>query len=127
MDGFRLVDGLTLGMERVLDLRSAQHVLTAGNLANADTPGYLAKEIPFDELLSDVLRAAERGEEPPSLGNGAEIRSLEAPPGTLDGNSVSPEHEAVRMTSNSLMFDTVSTGISRRLAMLKFAATDGRA
>ncbi|MDP2307114.1 MAG: hypothetical protein Q8P18_13905 [Pseudomonadota bacterium] len=123
MDGFRLIDGLTLGMERVLDLRSAQHLLTAGNLANADTPGYLAQEIPFDELLSDVVRAAERGDQGPE----GEVRSLEAPPGTLDGNSVSPEREAVRMTSNSLMFDTVSTGISRRLAMLKFAATDGRA
>lgn len=123
MDGFRLVDGLTMGMERVLDLRSAQHLLTAGNLANADTPGYLAQEIPFDELLSDVVRAAERGDQGPQ----AEVRLLEAPPGTLDGNSVSPEHEAVRMTSNSLMFDTVSTGLNRRLAMLRFAASDGRA
>ncbi|MES2640682.1 MAG: hypothetical protein V4850_14400 [Myxococcota bacterium] len=127
MDGFRLVDGLTMGMERVLDLRSAQHLLTAGNLANADTPGYLAQEIPFDELLSDVVRAAERGEAGPTIGNGAEVRFLEAPPGTLDGNSVSPEHEAVRMTSNSLMFDTVTTGLNRRLAMLRFAASDGRA
>lgn len=122
MTGFRLADGLSDGIERVLDLRSAQHMLTASNLANADTPGYLAQEIPFDELLGDVVRAAERGDSVPT----GEVRTLEAPPGSLDGNSVSPERESVRMTSNSVMFDTLAAGMSRRMALLSYAATDGR-
>ncbi len=122
MTGFRLADGFSDGLGRVLDLRKEQHMLTASNLANADTPGYLAKEIPFDELLGDVMAAAERGAPAPQM----EIRSLEAAPGTLDGNSVSPEREAVRMTANSVVYDALSVGMSRRLAMLRFAASDGR-
>jgi len=117
-----LFDGFSDGLERVLDLRREQHLLTAGNLANADTPGYLAQEMPFDQLLSQVIDGAERGE--PMLQ--AEIRSLEAPPGSIDGNSVSAEREAVRLTENLMLYNAVSVGTSRRLGLLRFAASDGR-
>ena len=55
MTGIKLFDGVYDGLEQVLDLRSRQHALTATNLANANTPGYRAKELDFDELLSDVM------------------------------------------------------------------------
>ena len=50
-----LFDNLHQGIGRVLDLRSAQHALTASNLANADTPGFKAKFIPFTEVLGEVM------------------------------------------------------------------------
>ena len=37
-----LFDGLHQGLGQVLNLRMAQHALTAANLANVDTPGYAA-------------------------------------------------------------------------------------
>ena len=117
-----LFDGLTDGLQRVMDLRREQHALTAANLANADTPGYLAKEIPFDELLSQVVEGAERGEAMPV----AEINTLEAPPGTLDGNSVSAERESVRLTENLTMYNAIVSGTSRRLGLLRYAVSDGR-
>jgi flagellar basal-body rod protein FlgB len=129
-----LFDGLHQGLQRVLDLRQAQHGLTATNLANADTPGYKAKVIPFDEILSaavDQTEGMRRTDARHLAGFGAdaahpEIEELEAPPWSLDGNSVVAEREAARLAENAMLFSGVSQGISRRLAMLRYAAGDGK-
>lgn len=122
MTGITLFDGFSHGLERVLDLRREQQLLIGANLANADTPGYRAREIPFAEVLTNVMEAAERGESIPE----AEVVTREPPPGALDGNSVSAEEEAVKLTSNVVMYNALATGVSRRLAMLRYAASDGR-
>ena len=122
MAGIQLFDGLHHGIERALDLRRTQHVLTSGNLANTDTPGYVAREVPFDEILSGEIQAAEQGRD---LGE-SPVRELEAVPWALDGNSVNPEREAVKLTENSLLYNALATGMSKRLSMLRYAATDGR-
>ena len=78
--------------------------------------------MPFDEILSGEIRAAEQGRE---LGE-SPVRELEAVPWALDGNSVNPEREAVKLTENSLLYNALTTGMSKRLSMLRYAATDGR-
>lgn len=115
-------DPLTSGVRAALDLRHQQHVLTSSNLANADTPGYLAKQISFESILSDAVNAAERGQIPGT----PEVETLEAPPGTLDGNSVSSEREVVRLTENSLVYNALTSGLSQHLSMLRYAASNGR-
>lgn len=126
VSGFQLFDGVNSGMERVLDLRMAQTTLVAGNLANADTPGYLAKEMPFRELLQEVMDLASDGEsELPDVGD-VEIVEKEATPTDLDGNSVDLEQQAGILSSNLVLYNALSSGVSRRLALLRFAASDGR-
>ena len=124
--GFQLFDGVNTGVERVLDLRMAQTTLVAGNLANADTPGYLAKEIPFKDLLSDVMERAIGGAEDLPDPNSVEVTEREALVTDLDGNSVDLEQQAGIMASNQVLYSALSTGVSRRLALLRFAASDGR-
>ena len=129
-----LFDSLHQGLQRVLDLRQAQHSLTASNLANADTPGYKAKVIPFDKVLEAAVQPSEdlaRTDERHLAGLGADpetvqVEELEAPPWALDGNSVVPERENARLAENALLFSGVSQGIGRRLAMLRYAASDGK-
>lgn len=125
--GFQLFDGMFTGLEGVLDLRRVQHTLTASNLANADTPGFRAKEIPFGELLGEVMEGAVAGERPDAEQMAAsELREIAPVEWALDGNSVNAEHEAVKLAENQLMYNALSGGISRRLALLRFAASDGR-
>jgi flagellar basal-body rod protein FlgB len=119
-----LFDGLGDAIQQVLDLRRMQHQLTAANLANADTPNYHEKELPFSEILGKVVDAAERGE--PVGSSEIEVRERDPLPGVLDGNSVSAEDEAVKMSSNTVMYDALSAGMSKRLALLRFAASDGK-
>ena len=132
-----LFDSLHTGMGKVLDLRSSQHALTATNLANADTPGFKARYIPFDRILSeamdtgsdlqmkrtDDLHVFSKGGDPDS----PDVEQMDAPPWAEDGNSVVPERENVRLAENALLYNSVATGMSRRLAMMRYAASDGRA
>ncbi len=130
-----LFDSMYRSLEGVLDLRSQQHSLTAGNLANADTPGYRAKVIDFASELQEsfghgdglAMQVSNAGHLPGTNGPGVvDVLDLDPPDGSLDGNSVLVERETVRLQENSLMYRAVSSGLSRRLAMLKYAANDGR-
>ncbi|MCA9492167.1 MAG: flagellar basal body rod protein FlgB [Myxococcales bacterium] len=130
-----LFDASYAGLQNVLDLRSQQHALTATNLANADTPGFRARVIDFEHELSaaygDDGRLQVQRTDARHIGTGAAagnpaILELEPMDGTLDGNSVNVEREMVRLGENQMLFSAVSRGLSRRLAMLKFAANDGR-
>ena len=127
LPGINLFDGMFQGIGRVLDLRSIQHTITASNIANADTPNYRAKEIPFDELLSEVMdRSMDGKDADPGQMVQDTIEEREAPPWSLDGNSVDEENEAMRLSTNTLMYNAVAGGVSRRLAILRFAASDGK-
>lgn len=121
--GIRLFDGLHDGLERALDLRRNQHVLISGNLANAETPGYRAREIPFSEVLGAEIQAAERGQ---SHDDATLVRELDPLPWALDGNSVNPEREAVKLMENSLLYNALTSATSKRMSLLRFAASDGR-
>jgi flagellar basal-body rod protein FlgB len=125
-----LFDPLLGNLQRVLDLRSQQHALTASNLANSETPGYRAKMLDFEKILGDVFDESMALES----GDGAAERSwsepdvveLEPAPWAADDNSVLAERETARMKANALMYRAISRGTSRRLAMLKYAANDGK-
>jgi flagellar basal-body rod protein FlgB len=131
-----LFDRLHHGLGNVLDLRSAQHAITASNLANADTPGFKAKYIPFDRMLTkavgrgeqvDMRRTHSRHVDAPGSDPGApEVQEIDAPPWAVDGNSVTPEREVVRLNENAMMYESVSRGLSKRMAMLRYAAADGK-
>ena len=129
------VDPLISGLHTVLNLRAKQHALTATNLANIDTPGYHAQVLNFENALTQAIGAdgesltmavsnpehisAERLETP-------EILTLDPPEWAQNDNSVVLERENARMAENSLMYRGVAKGLSRKLAMLKYAASDGR-
>jgi flagellar basal-body rod protein FlgB len=128
-----LFDPMFTGLTRVLDLRQQQHALTATNIANADTPGFQAKVLDFADALKSAVQPAPSGSG--AAGDralmqqlstlDAPVRTLEAPPWSVDGNSVQPEREMARLQENALMYKSVAGGLSRRLAMLKYAASDG--
>lgn len=131
------VDPLIGQLQDVLDLRMQQHALTASNLANADTPGYKAKVIDFSSVLSEAM-----GESGPgsltrtdarhleSMGQSLEsppILELEPAPWSVDGNSVLPERESARLQANALMFDAIAQGLGKKLDLMRFVVSDGRA
>ena len=130
-----LFDGLHKGIGQVLDLRSQQSSLTAGNIANADTPHYKAKFIQFDEVLQNVMGSSSMSLKQTHQGHlgglfgdtdNPEIEEIEAPPWVMDGNSVQLEREMVRMESNALQYSSVTRGLSKRLAMLRYVVSEGR-
>ena len=130
-----LFDKLHTGLGSVLDLRQKQHSLAVGNIANVDTPNYRAKYIRFDEILkeavgdeTDLMRRTNTRHLSSESGSVVEpeISEQDPAPWVIDGNSVSLEREMVRLKSNSMMFRTVTKGLSKRLTMIRFVASNGK-
>jgi flagellar basal-body rod protein FlgB len=98
-----------------LRLRAYRSNILASNIANADTPGYKAKDIDFKSILSRQLTASgvdrvgmrntHSGHiqiDRSSLGAEPQYRNpLQAP---LDGNTVDSHIEYTRFAENTLMY-----------------------
>lgn len=83
----------------------ARHTVIAGNVANADTPGYRARDLtPFDAYAA--LRQGGKAEPP----RAKVLRGLPVEPG---GNSVSVEDQMVRAAEATLQHKT-ALGIYRK-------------
>ncbi|MEE9384489.1 MAG: flagellar basal body rod protein FlgB [Nannocystaceae bacterium] len=114
------------GLDRLsnhLTYHSRRQQLIAANLANLDTPGYRSRDLVFHEEYSAqvqghrIVRQMDHREE-------MTISDDETP--DQDGNSVSLEQQVARITANSLRYETINQILSRKFAMLRYAANDGR-
>ncbi|WP_255550705.1 flagellar basal body rod protein FlgB [Granulicella sp. dw_53] len=83
---------------RYLDLTSAQMKLTAGNMANVDTPGFKTKGFDFETELTRQLNGSETGSDDAQV---VDIDGLVARP---DGNNVSMDREALQLAKTQLQF-----------------------
>ena len=121
---FRLFSGIEDAVRQVLDLREQQLSLISGNLANANTPGYRARELVFADVLEGVVRDAEAGDSTAS--RRVSVVEREPVAWALDGNSVSPEHETAKLVENKTIYEALAVSVSKHLSILRYAATDGR-
>ncbi|MGN1393470.1 MAG: flagellar basal body rod protein FlgB [Succinivibrionaceae bacterium] len=104
--------------EQVLNIRSQRAEVLAGNIANADTPGYKARELDFKsalevarnnisvgtELATTNSRHINFGNNNPLL-NAIKFRQS-VQPDTGDGNTVDINTERMAYTQNSLEYQT---------------------
>jgi flagellar basal-body rod protein FlgB len=109
---FDLVDQL----ERTMTFHRERHSVLAGNVANLDTPGF----VPMDLVAVENDPAAKGGEG----GIETEMVQSSAERGP-DGNAVSLEHELAKIDANRVRYTASAELVSRRLALLRYAASDG--
>jgi flagellar basal-body rod protein FlgB len=83
---------------RYLDLTSAQMKLTAGNMANIDTPGYKAKGFDFEQELKRQMSGGASVSTEPQV---TDVDGLVARP---DGNNVSMDREGMLLAKTQLQF-----------------------
>jgi flagellar basal-body rod protein FlgB len=103
----RLTDNLDFHSQALV-LRSERQRLIAGNIANADTPGYKARDFDF----ATALREATGGQRAPAAdvmaANGRANPTLRyaLPQQTnLDANTVDMDRERANFMDNALKFD----------------------
>jgi flagellar basal-body rod protein FlgB len=117
-EGFVEVMGL---LEKALDIRAFYHRILAGNIANVETPGYKEKGIDFrkelDSLTNDPAAAHIEVSEKSTSDDGI---------AAVDGNSVSLEDQIVKMTENTLMFNSLVQMINKKFSMIRYAINEGR-
>ena len=85
-------------LSRYLDLTADQMKLTAGNMANIDTPGYKTQGFNFEQEFSAAIHSS--GSPAPRV---EDVDGLVARP---DGNTVSLDRESMQLAKSQLQFRT---------------------
>ena len=132
-----LFDGIIPLLGKVLDMRSARHEVLAANIANADTPGYRAVDLAFEEELQKMTLAGQETAlsktHPKHFPQGhsshavpGRVKKTDDTPVGLDRNSVSIEREMVKLAENSLMYEATVQMLTKKFRGLKEAINEGR-
>jgi flagellar basal-body rod protein FlgB len=100
----RLTDALNF-QTQALALRSERQRLLAGNIANADTPGYQARDFDFASALRDATSAQHAGVPSPVARSEAKLRWSLPAQTNLDGNTVDMDRERAAFAENALKYD----------------------
>ncbi len=111
-----------------LTFHRERHAVLAGNIANLDTPGYRPMDLQRAPISAGTtLEATTAGH----------ISDVSATPGVItsfddggqlqgsDGNAVSLERELAKIDANRARYAASSELVSRKLALLRYAAGDG--
>ncbi|MEJ2609220.1 MAG: flagellar basal body rod protein FlgB [Candidatus Thiodiazotropha sp.] len=115
--------------ERALELRSQRAEVLSANLANADTPGYKARDFDFNAVLKREMNGSVRltttdpahiqtevGPVPPAQ---LLYRTVSQP--SLDGNSVDTEREHAAFASNAIEYQATLSFINSKISGLRKA------
>ncbi len=114
-----MLNRLTASLEfqgQALALRSERQRLLASNIANADTPGYVARDMDFasalrqatgDSAVPSTLATSTPGHIAAATGARAEANLLYANPSqtNLDRNSVDMDRERAAFADNSVKYE----------------------
>ena len=122
-------------LNSVMNLRQMNQNVIAGNIANADTPGFKAQRLDFEASLRDALHVGD-GSEPAVTRPGHRSRATtdavnpevyDDPNGveSLDGNTVNRAEEMTAMAENQLVYDAAAELVKRKLGMLKYSINEG--
>ena len=116
--------------EQALMLHGQRLGVLATNIANADTPGYKARDIDFSEVLSQTQGETQL---PLEVTHAAHINfsSGELPPGelkyrnpyqaSLDGNTVEMPVEQAAFSENNVRYQASLTFINLKIAEMQLA------
>jgi flagellar basal-body rod protein FlgB len=122
-------DNITNLLQTFLDVQTRRSQVIAGNIANADTPGYVAKELDFDSFLRE---AAEQSTLPPSRKNSQgqtkEMRIVDQASTVIgiDGNTVDTGREMADLAQAGSNFNFGAKMLQSRLRLLRTAIREGK-
>ena len=122
--------------ERALDLRSGIHETIASNMANEETPGYKARQLPFRETFSAILQG--KGQLGPTITHHRHLggisdennifrQTIKQDAGAgIDENTVNLEQEMALMAENTLLYMAVNQFLDGRFDSWERAIDEGR-
>ncbi len=129
-----LLDGPGQLLQESLSGLVKRQQLIANNLANVDTPGYRAMDIPFEQVLDREIR--KEGDlrmvvtDPGHVGSSPVMEQALSKQQPVvfrtDRNGVDVDAEMSRLAETSIQFDAVSQLMAGRLAIMRMAVSDGR-
>lgn len=99
-------------LERSMDTYSLRHRVTAGNIANIDTPGYKKHEVRFEDELRRVQQ-----------NGGADAMKDVTPRIVENGEEVILEDELMEMADTQIRVNVVTRSLRHHFEMLRTGIT----
>lgn len=130
-----LTDSTIAALNQNLNLRLQNQNVISSNIANADTPGYKAKAMSFEQAMRDALDLTENvkldtdssahfGSRGPAAIEGDvydDPNGVEA----LDGNTVDRASEMAKMKENEILYNASIEMMRKKLGMLEYGVSEG--
>ncbi|MGD8483609.1 MAG: flagellar basal body rod protein FlgB [Thioalkalispiraceae bacterium] len=113
--------------QSALHLQARRAEVLASNLANADTPGYKARDFDFKAALDQVSQSnggqplhatSSKHMQPDGFFHGAELKYRQPLQDSLDGNTVEPHIEIAQYTENSVRYMASLQFVGKKLSGL---------
>lgn len=132
-----IFDKTTAALGASVNFRSQRHNVTAANIANAETPGYKAKVMDFEDALARAIdlegwtKDTATDPEHFAIGPGAISRAradiYDNPDVNVsnDGNTVDMEREMATLQENSILYKAALSLINKKLGAIRYAVTEG--
>jgi len=133
----KLFDRTAEGLAKSLDMRLLRHNITSANIANAETPGYTAKKIDFENELTRALQMegikgveSSSPEHFPTVEgavNRVKADVYDNPDINVnnDKNTVDLEKEMATLTENSIIYKAAIELMRKKMAAMKYAVSEG--
>ena len=139
----KVFDTTLARLERALDVRLVRQNVLSTNVANVDTPGFKPKDVDFTASMVAIEGAGAAHSQggvslptSPTVGDSAtessslamrELPIVDVPAGgaSFDGNTVDLDRTMVAMAENALQYSAAARAAGKKLALLRYVASDG--
>jgi flagellar basal-body rod protein FlgB len=140
----KIFDTTLTRLEEALDVRLVEHNVLAGNVANADTPGYRPKELDFSQAMAAAREsiadsgmaatdARHMGTGGAAVGEGSRAMTaagalVHQGAGTspsIDGNQVDLDRTMAGLAENALQYGASARAAGKKLAILRYVVSEG--
>ena len=133
----KIFDKTIKSLAASLQMRQLRQNVINANIANAETPNYRAKKMDFEAALASAIDREDLGKMHVEhgdhflMGQGAigrvraDIYDNPDINYSNDGNTVDLEKEMSNQLQNSVMYEAATRLISKKLAALRYAASEG--
>lgn len=103
-------------LAKAMSMRLKRHGSIAGNIANAETPGYRPQQIAFEDQLQEAVKSgsADRVHK-----TNAKVLTIDDVTPRQDGNSVDLDRQMAGLAENSLMYNAAAEFMARKMRMIK--------
>ncbi len=124
-------------LKKSLDLHLQKNSVISSNIANADTPGYKAVDLKFNEQLQSAIgtgnqikmKATQKKHFTADVKQIDKVKpnvSEESDPARPDGNIVKIAKEMSKLVETQLMYNSIVQAMTKRGGILRYAIEEGK-
>ncbi|MEZ4750103.1 MAG: flagellar basal body rod protein FlgB [Bdellovibrionota bacterium] len=128
----QLFDKTINTLSTALDLYMVRHNVITDNIANAETPGFKARRVEFEQELQNSIEKEKQGVADAEGGIERSLSSIkpilyEDPNSEVgqDRNSVDMDREMAMLKKNEVKYNAATQSVIKKFSLLKFAISEG--